>query len=87
MLRSAPPVLLWCALCLGACGGEPPAPALPPPVISRMPDGMRRLQTPITDVAMLQLQPDGSYKRVCGTPGPEVRSMMSGLSRSRRAPK
>jgi hypothetical protein len=83
-------LLLWWAL-LGACQGERPAPPLSPaaqaPVIRRMPGGMRRLEPPLTDVAMLRLQPDGSYQRVCGVPGPEVRTMMDGLARSRRVPR
>ncbi|HXU80208.1 MAG TPA: hypothetical protein VN914_02350 [Polyangia bacterium] len=50
-----------------------------------MPGGMLRLEPPLTDVAMLQRQPDGSYKRVCGAPPPEVRAMMNGVARARRA--
>jgi hypothetical protein len=34
---------------------------------------------------MLQLQPDGSYKRVCGSPSPEVRAMLNGVMSARRA--
>jgi hypothetical protein len=70
-------ILLW-----AACSAEPA-----PPVPGKPPAVVRRLATPITDVAMLQLQPDGSYRRVCGRPRPEVQVMMDGLHRSRRAPR
>jgi hypothetical protein len=87
MLRSAP-LLLSCVLLLGGCGGERP-PASPPAqraaTASQPPGGVQRFRPPVTDVAMLQLQPDGSYKRVCGAPGPAVKSMMDGVLRSRRA--
>lgn len=72
-----PPLVLSCLLWLGGCEG-PPEP--------QTPEVMRRLAPPITDVAMLRLQPDGSYRRVCGAPGPAVRAMMDGLTVPRRAP-
>jgi hypothetical protein len=50
-----------------------------------MPGGSLRLAPPLSEVAMLQLQPDGTYKRVCGAPSPEVRSMLNGVTRARRA--
>jgi hypothetical protein len=89
MLPWAPLVLLSSALLLGACEGQrvpaaTPTPP-PPPAVTQAPGGMLRYDPPITDVAMVELQPDGSYKRVCKTPGPAVRAMMNGLQRSRRA--
>jgi hypothetical protein len=44
-----------------------------------------RLEPDVSDVAVLQLQPDGSYKRVCGAPSPEVGAMLDGVRRARRA--
>jgi hypothetical protein len=70
---------------LAACGGEPPASRehAPHPAVSAGP--VQRLEPPLSDVAMLQLQPDGSYKRLCGAPAPQVRAMLEGVRRARRA--
>jgi hypothetical protein len=72
-------------LVLGGCG-ERPAPAdgqRPPPAIPAA--QVLRLEPPAPDVAMLQLQPDGSYRRVCRAPSPEVRAMLDGVRQARRA--
>lgn len=90
MQSRVPSSCLLLALVLGAsCSGEPaaPTPPAPPPRATSLPANARRLPAPDTDVAMLQLQPDGTYRRVCRAPGPEVRAMLDGLARSRRVPR
>jgi hypothetical protein len=93
--------LVW-ALLAGGCGVErnpapeppslaPPATApLPPPEpakVTVMSGGRLRVEAPLTDVATLQRQPDGSYRRVCGAPSPEQRAMLQAVLRARRAAK
>jgi hypothetical protein len=70
---------LWLAGC-----GERPAEHSAPTAVSAP---VQRLEAPLSDVAMLQLQPDGSYRRVCGEPSTEVRAMLDGVRRARRARK
>lgn len=77
------------AALFGACGGErpPPEPAPPPavaaPLAARPP--VVRMRAPLSDVATLERQPDGSFKRTCGEPRPEVRAMLEGVLQARRA--
>jgi hypothetical protein len=71
-------------LVLGGCGERPASPdgQRPPPATAAP---VLRLEPPAPDVAMLQLQPDGSYRRVCRAPSPEVRAMLDGVRQARRA--
>jgi hypothetical protein len=58
--------------------------ALAAPVVTTMADGSLRLGPRITDVAMLNRQPDGTFRRVCGPPDAETRAMLDGKLRARR---
>jgi hypothetical protein len=49
-----------------------------------MADGSLELRPRITDVSMLERQPDGSYRRRCGRPSDETRAMMEQAMRARR---
>lgn len=63
-----------------------PQPAADPDV-TQMPDGSFALAPHVGDVAMLRRMPDGSFKRVCGPPDGEMRTMLEGMMRARRGGK
>jgi len=54
------------------------------PLVQVMADGSLELRPRITDVSMLERQPDGSYRRRCGRPSAETRAMMEQARRARR---
>jgi hypothetical protein len=54
------------------------------PEIAIAADGAQVLAPRISDVAMLQRLPDGTYKRLCGAPDVQTRTMLEGIMRSRR---
>jgi hypothetical protein len=58
--------------------------ALAAPVVTTLADGSLRLGPRITDVAMLNRQPDGTFRRVCGPPDADTRAMLDGKLRARR---
>src|SRR5438128_1790626 len=53
------------------------------PTVQVMPDGSLELRPRITDVSMLERQPDGSYRRRCGKPSDQTRTMMEQAMRAR----
>jgi hypothetical protein len=91
MSRAGVCLLLGCVS--AACGAErtepPPVAATAAKVTASVTTtgGVMRMEAPLGDVATLQRQPDGTYKRVCGEPQPEVRTMLEGVIRARRAAK
>ena len=52
-----------------------------------MPDGSLELRPRLTDVALLERQPDGSYRRTCGRPSAETLAVMEAARRARRGTK
>ena len=58
---------------------------MPPGKITTTAGGVLRLEPPISDVTTLQLQPDGTYRRFCGAPTSEIREMLTGVAKARRA--
>lgn len=84
---------------LSACGGDRPsalettvsaqvavpAPAgTTSPAVTKLADGSSVMVPRVGDVAMLQRQPDGSYKRICQKPDGDTRTMLEGMMRARR---
>jgi len=67
------------------------APAAAPtgdrPAVQVMADGSLELRPRLNDVSMLERQPDGSYRRRCGRPSDETRTMMEQAMRARRGSK
>jgi hypothetical protein len=61
-----------------------PSPPASAPEITIAPDGAEVLAPRISDVAMLQRLPNGTYKRLCGAPDVQTRTMLEGLMRSHR---
>jgi hypothetical protein len=55
-----------------------------PPVVRRMANG-RMMLTPQepTEVATMQLQPDGTFKQVCGAPSDDDRAALDAAHRNR----
>jgi len=88
---------LWISSCGGeppVPGRSTPMASTPAPVIATVvttsvpeitiaPDGAQVLAPRISDVAMLQRLPDGTYKRLCGAPDVQTRTMLEGIMRSR----
>ena len=54
------------------------------PTVQVMADGSLELRPRLTDVSMLERQPDGSYRRRCGRPSEQTRTMMEQAMRARR---
>jgi hypothetical protein len=52
-----------------------------------MSDGTAILRPRVADVAMLRRMPDGSFRRECGPPEPDMREMIQGMMRARRGAK
>jgi len=65
----------------------PAPPALPGPDVTVMSDGTAILRPRVADVAMLRRMPDGSFRRECGPPEPDMREMIQGMMRARRGAK
>ncbi|HEY4187959.1 MAG TPA: hypothetical protein VGP07_22985 [Polyangia bacterium] len=64
---------------------SPPPPASTTlPTITKLADGSSVMVPKVGDVAMLQRQPDGSYKRICQKPDGDTRTMLEGMMRARR---
>ena len=91
---------LLIGLPLSACGDDRPSSVDPTvsapaavqvavstklPAATRMADGSRSMAAEVGDVAMLQRQPDGSYKRICQKPDADTRTMLEGMMRARRS--
>jgi len=57
------------------------------PSVQVMADGSLELRPRMTDVSMLERQPDGSYRRRCGKPSDETRTTMEQAMRVRRGRK
>ena len=80
---------------LAGCSGDRPAPAAERvvaaaastddrPAVQVMADGSLELRPRLTDVSMLERQADGSYRRRCGRPSDQTRTMMEQAMRARR---
>ena len=54
------------------------------PAVQVMADGSLELRPRLTDVSMLERQADGSYRRRCGRPSDQTRTMMEQAMRARR---
>jgi hypothetical protein len=67
---------------------SPPGAAIGPsraaPEITIASDGSEVLAARVSDVAVLQRLPDGTFKRLCGAPDVETRAMLEGVMRARR---
>lgn len=65
----------------------PPRKVIPGPDVTVLPDGSAVLAPRVGDVAMLRRMPDGTFKRVCGPPEPDMRDMIQAKMRARRGAK
>ena len=61
-----------------------PGRLLPGPVVTLLFDGSAVRGPRVGDVAMLRRMPDGSFKRVCGAPEPDMRDMIQAKMRVMR---